>query len=240
MLGGRTRDCFPLMKASPSNFPAAGRRSAASAFTLIELLVVISIIAVLAGILLPVTGSVMENARKTEAKSTEMQIVTAVKSFQTDYGVYPNPDGAVVDKTWINTTNQNLFYILRATETANAITPVTNTRAIVYFEGKDVKTAATPKSGFATQTVSKSVNGATFAVNKDGLTDPWGNGYYVRYDTGYTDAVITPYSSATDGANDAAGANTNVLRFGVVAWSPGKNGQLGTATAPVDDVVSWQ
>ncbi len=210
-----------------------------AAFTLIELLVVITIIAVLAGLLLPVTGSVMESARKTEAKSTEMQIVAAVKSFQTDYGVYPNPGGAATDKTWVNTTNQNLFYILRATEAANAIAPVINTRSVVYFEGKDVKTPATPKSGFATQTVSKTVKGVTYSVNKDGLTDPWGNGYYIRYDTGYTDAVITPYSNAADGADDPANTPANTLRFGVIAWSPGKDGTLNAAP-PIDDVVSWQ
>lgn len=103
-----------------------------------------------------------------------------------------------------------------------------------------MKIAPTPKSGFATQTASKTISGVTYSVNKDGLTDPWGNGYFIRYDTGYTDAVISPYSNAADGADDAAGATDNILRFGVVAWSPGKDGKLGTATAPVDDVVSWQ
>lgn len=120
------------MKASTHQTLAARRH----AFTLIELLVVISIIAVLAGILLPVTGSVMESAHRTETKSTEMQIITAVKSFQTDYGVYPNPGNVTTDKTWTNTTNQSLFYILRGTENANGINPVINTRVIVYFEGK--------------------------------------------------------------------------------------------------------
>ena len=60
-----------------------------AAFTLIELLVVISIIAVLAGLLLPVVSKVTENARKVSAKSTETQIVSAINSFQTDYGQYP-------------------------------------------------------------------------------------------------------------------------------------------------------
>ncbi len=50
---------------------------------------VISIIAVLAGLLLPVVSKVTENARKVSAKSTETQIVSAVNSFQTDYGQYP-------------------------------------------------------------------------------------------------------------------------------------------------------
>ena len=217
-----------------------------AAFTLLELLVVISIIAVLAGVLLPVSNSVMDSARKTEAKSTESQIVTAVKSFQTDYGVYPNPaPGVASDKTWRNDTNQSLFSILRALDDA---TSSVNTRRIVYFEGKDVKTPSTPKSGFATQDASNTVSGITFTVKTGGLTDPWGNGYYVRYDTGYSDAVLHPYTNDGDAQNETSSTANDTLHFGIIAWSYGKDGQKGnknsTGTAPNytygDDVLSWQ
>ena len=232
------------MNPFPSAAPSPSRASAA--FTLLELLVVISIIAVLAGLLLPVTSSVMENARKTEAKSTETQIVAAIKSFQTDYGVYPNPaPGVTNDKTWVNDQNQGLFDILRALDDA---TTSVNTRRVVYFEGKDVKTPATPKSGFATQAATKTVNGATYKVGLRGLTDPWGNGYYVRYDTGYSDSLLHPYSGDADGQNETSATANDTLHFGVIAWSYGKDGLKGnkgtTGGAPNytygDDVLSWQ
>ena len=226
------------MKASPLQNFAVRRR----AFTLIELLVVISIIAVLAGILLPVTGSVMENARKTSAKSTESQIVTAVKSFQSDYGVYPalSTTTANNDTTVGGTaSNAELFRVLRATDAA---TGSPNTRRIPYFEGKDVKTPAKPKDGFAT-TGGTGNNGGTVAVGD--LVDPWGNVYFVRYDSGYTEQVNNPYAGG--GADDGGGAYTptTMLRTGVISWSYGKDGKLGkngtgTVTNIGDDVLSWQ
>lgn len=69
----------PTMKSSQRN-----------AFTLIELLVVISIIAILAGIALPVFGKAQESAARTKALSNGKQIGTACKLFAMDYnGTYP-------------------------------------------------------------------------------------------------------------------------------------------------------
>jgi prepilin-type N-terminal cleavage/methylation domain-containing protein len=60
-------------------------------FTLIELLVVISIIAILAGIALPVFGEVKIRGDQTKALSNAKQIGTACKIFAVDYsGVYPH------------------------------------------------------------------------------------------------------------------------------------------------------
>ncbi len=61
-----------------------------AAFTLIELLVVISIIAILAGIALPVFGEVKTRGDQTKALSNAKQIGTACKIYAVDYsGYYP-------------------------------------------------------------------------------------------------------------------------------------------------------
>jgi prepilin-type N-terminal cleavage/methylation domain-containing protein len=67
------------------------KTSKTTAFTLIELLVVISIIAILAGIALPVFGSVQVKGAQTKALSNAKQIGTALRLFAVDNnGVYPS------------------------------------------------------------------------------------------------------------------------------------------------------
>lgn len=68
-------------------------------FTLIELLVVISIIAILAGMLLPVIGVVREMARQAQCGKNQSQIIGAMVAYGTNEGVaYPNPVSAT--GTW--------------------------------------------------------------------------------------------------------------------------------------------
>ena len=228
-----------------------------AAFTLIELLVVISIIAVLAGLLLPVVSKVTENARKVSAKSTETQVVAAVNSFQTDYGQYPvaptTSGSANTSDTQYGVDGHNyvLFNVLRATETASGTTTtatVMNTRNIVYFEGKNVKSETLPKDGFTTTTNGKSTyKKATFKIGD--LVDPWGNCYFVRIDTNYNNVVTNPYADPPGtGTDDATRTDASILRLGVISYSFGLDGMAGlngvTPTTPYtsigDDVLSWE
>ena len=59
-----------------------------AAFTLIELIVVIAIIALLASLLLPVTGSILEKARSTECASNLRQVGIAVNTWANDHDNY--------------------------------------------------------------------------------------------------------------------------------------------------------
>jgi prepilin-type N-terminal cleavage/methylation domain-containing protein len=88
------------------------KRKSLAAFTLIELLVVISIIAVLAGIALPVYSTVQERGSQTKDLSNAKQIALACKLYATDNdGKFPDKDGQAADPpvtalTSASTSNQ--------------------------------------------------------------------------------------------------------------------------------------
>jgi prepilin-type N-terminal cleavage/methylation domain-containing protein len=216
------------------------------AFTLIELLVVIAIIAILIGLLFPAFKAVQNQARQTQAKNDLTQIVNAVNAFYTDYGKYPitaSPD--VIYGPGGTTPNNALFKELQGCPTTGAPPPTCsglstlNTRQIVFISPPAVKTPANPRSGMATQAVT--IN--CFAVAIGDFVDPWGTPYNVEIDGDYNNQITTnPY-----GNNNGAGPQP--LTIGVIAWSFGGDGVLGTKTTGCagdgsftnsDDVISWQ
>src|SRR5215470_5602795 len=185
---------------------------ATRAFTLIELLVVIAIIAILVGLLFPAFKAVQNQARNTQAKNDLTQIVNAVNAFYTDYGKYPL---VTADTTYgpSGTANNLMITVLRATES----TPTNNPRQIVYISPPFVKTAATPRSGIATQATN--INGIAVAVGD--LVDPWGTPYNLGIDGNYDNQFTNPYTANT-------GAGPSPLTFGVIAWSLGPDQIQGT------------
>ena len=96
---------------------------------MIELLTVIAIIAILMGLLLPALNAAKNAARKAQAKNDDTQLVTAVKAFYTDYGVYPmdprsparrHRDGSGVRAPSDTYHNHDVVNVLRA-DTRGAI-----------------------------------------------------------------------------------------------------------------------
>ncbi|MFO1446720.1 MAG: hypothetical protein U1F61_00975 [Opitutaceae bacterium] len=75
---------FPEHEPSPPR--AAGSRAA---FSLVELLGVLAVVAVLGGILLPVTAQVRGFALKVRTRSTFAQWALAFEQFRADTGAYP-------------------------------------------------------------------------------------------------------------------------------------------------------
>lgn len=77
------------------SFSSQNHRS--KGFTLIELLVVISIIAILAGMLLPVIGVVREMARQAQCGKNQSQIVGAMVAYSTSEETgWPDPRGTAM------------------------------------------------------------------------------------------------------------------------------------------------
>jgi prepilin-type N-terminal cleavage/methylation domain-containing protein len=209
------------------------------AFTLIELLVVIAIIAILIGLLFPAFKAVQTQAKQTQAKNDLTQIVNAVNAFYTDYGKYPLVSA---DVTYGSATipNNDLFYTLRAVASGANANNAANPRQIVYISPPYVKNPTSPRSGISTQDVT--INGIVIPAGS--YFDPWMTAYQVRIDGDYDNSLANPY-----GNNHGAGPDP--LSIGVISWSLGSDGCLGTKQPPPnntcdgifsnsDDVISWQ
>ena len=233
------------MKALPS--PPKPQRAA---FTLIELLTVIAIIAILMGLLMSALGGAKDQARRTEAAATVRNIVNACKSYANDYGKFPPIETGAANsfssfgdsaKGKCKNTNNELFYVLRAISDGKNNAHVLNKRQVKYFESPKAKDLKNPRSGF--------VDGTGYTPSatapSGALMDPWGTQYCVVLDNSGNDEIdmSTFYT-------DMSGAG-NILRFSAVAFSLGKDGDLGgkgyqgkfrktgSSEAP-DDIVSWQ
>lgn len=244
---------------------STARFSDRTAFTLIELLVVITIIGVLAGLLLPVVQKVQESAKKVSAKNTETQIVSAISTYQTDYGQYPvsvAANAATTDLTFgLDKINPNhvVLDVLRAINDKDANGVLLNSRRIPYFESKNVKNVGSARDGFIppglTATGNPKLKTPVQLVGGD-LVDPWGNMYIIRVDSNYTNVLLNPYASGApsntesdDATSPPSASATNVIRTGAICWTYGIDGMIGdkgaTVTAPYspapgDDVDSWQ
>ena len=196
------------------SFPAAFR---SEAFTLLELLIVIGIIATLLSLVFPVFQSLQDRAKKVQAKNDLIQITTAVNAYYAEYGKYPI---ATNDQPFSSSAIADLFYTLRAKPSGANTSNTQNTRQIVFLSpAEDTQVTARGKIG------------------SDGLFhDPWGTAYQIAINGTYDNDIDNPYG------NNGAGANP--IRQGVIAWSYGKDTQLGTKGdgnfTNSDDVISWQ
>jgi prepilin-type N-terminal cleavage/methylation domain-containing protein len=219
------RDKFAIAR-TRSPAPEAGALSGKDrGFTLIELLVVIAIIAILIGLLFPAFKAVQKQAQSTQAKNDLTQIVNAVNAFYTDYGKYPMSTGADTTYGSGSNPNSNILYVLRADPTAingnpNANNAI-NTRQIVFINPPFVKNdiVGNRRSGIS--------------PTDGNYYGPWANQYQMMIDGNYDNSLANPYTPNT-------GAGPATLAQGVIAWSFGPDGVLGTTFSASDDVISWQ
>src|SRR5215471_8225365 len=84
-------------------------RDVRSAFTLIELLVVIAIMAILAALIIPITGAVTRAKLRSRTRAELRSIETAIEDYKTKKGFYPpdNPN----NNSYLN----QLYYELSGT-----------------------------------------------------------------------------------------------------------------------------
>ena len=113
----------PCERACPAIAPMERRGvRALRSFTLVELLVVISIIAILAGLVMPMFYSAKERAREAKARVEVKALETAFKSYLDTYKVWPDTivDG---DAYKVNDDDIKLFSMLSGRSDAESLNP---------------------------------------------------------------------------------------------------------------------
>jgi len=188
-------------------------RRGAAAFTLIELLVVISIIAILASLAFPAVNGAIDTAKRAKAKNDVVQIVTAIKAYQTEYGKLPIYNSQSVYEG----NNDQLFNILRSLKELNGEQLDMNPRRIAFVEVRPGK-------------------GKKDGIGDDGVFyDPWGKPYKIILDGDYDNTIPNPYGGG-------AGFKDLLTAAIVVSSGKDGQGLSGDKNSGVakDDIISWQ
>jgi type II secretory pathway pseudopilin PulG len=73
----------------PGSLVGAGGRRCAHGLTLIELLVLLAIVALLAGMLMPMLGSARRTAQRARTEVVLRKVDAALRQFRAEFGVYP-------------------------------------------------------------------------------------------------------------------------------------------------------
>jgi general secretion pathway protein G len=164
------------------------RRDRVCGFTLIEMVVVVAIIALIAGILMPVILKQMDDAQRTRALADCKNIASAIAMFRKDTGFWPTgPSG-----------NNTIFWLYGSAGTV----PTSND----FADGASatIETYMRDNTG--------GVGGANWAGPYIGAisADPWGRQYIVSTD-GFWAAVtgdnVWVVSAGPNGAVDTPDAN---------------------------------
>jgi prepilin-type N-terminal cleavage/methylation domain-containing protein len=149
------------------------KHQSSQAFTLIELLVVISIIAILAGIALPVFSGVQERGQQTKALSNAKQIALACKLYAQDHdGRFPTKAlDQNLDPTGADVTDSNTAF-------AQLVPDYVQTESI-FALGKSKWSDVTPDERVdnppqqnATETLKKGENHWAYVLNLTDTSNP--------------------------------------------------------------------
>ena len=202
------------MKKNPTNRPPCTPRHPFGyrAFTLLELLVVISIIAALAAIATPVTGRVIHQARKAECNQQVTNLITAIKTYQLEYGHIPIKTGGAAEGTVLTTDNGDGLELMKC------------------LIGEDNATFGNPKqvAFYEPRYTDSQKGGWDSTTGSEGLYDPWGNPFYILLDHNFDKSIEpTPLDAG----------NTAPVRKDVLILSRGHKNDPAEVD---DDLFSWK
>ncbi len=220
-------------------------------FTLVELLLVIVIIAILAGIAVPVVGGMNKKGKETKARAEINAIVTAIKQYEADYGTLPfipssNPeDDAFITKTDPPDKTAGGGYDYAYDEIMAILMNLPP-------DGKDYSDSAYKRIGNSKR--KRYLDPPAKKVTVDGkegyyFVDPWGRRYNIAFDTGYDGKVnLANCKDKTEDNKENFGGETigtasdpNYLMGKVFVFSYGHKGPAKNINdAQKNYITSWK
>lgn len=136
-------------------------------------------------------------AKKSEAKNEIFNLINAINVYQLEYGKLPfkNSEKIQAKDLAVNTLSGSLLSVLSGHDTDGL-----NPRKLAFYQGKEAKAVD-----------SKKPEGGVFGtVDRLQLADPWGNPYFIVFDSNY-DGILKGLPGS---------GGKNVAR-NVVIWSTG-------------------
>ena len=248
-----TRFAVPVPRLSPLPLLPANHRCYAPSqsalftsrgsrgFTLVEMLVVIGIIAMLAGILLPVLSKVKGKAKIATARSEMQNLIGAITAYEAEYSRPPASPQAEAEVN--GTTKPDFTY--GTAGVVNGYGYESDNRVIMNII---LNRDAPPNDGFkrnprrlVTYNPKLAIGDASHGVSTNGvLRDPYGHPYIITIDMNEDNKCRDAYYSPTIGQDEIPGP--------VVIWSMGADGAVRAPDGQppkaieenADNILSWK